>query len=106
MYSLENARASVGKGWSPLIDVLWHACKQEGVTIHQVKEKFGGLRFYVGGAPEWLHDFIHKIESLSYQICEGCGGKGEPRSSGWIKTLCEGCHNERQEQRARVGRSV
>jgi hypothetical protein len=67
-------------------------------TAFQMKEKFGGLRFYYDGREEWSdenHDeiskFIDEAEDKSYKTCEICGEVGEPRKGGWIKTLCEEC---------------
>jgi len=59
-------------------------------VVVQVKEKFGGLRFYVHDATEKQHDYIDFAEYLSYQICEECGTMKDVMSYnlGWIKTLC------------------
>ena len=43
--------------------------------VQQVKEKFGGLRFYISAAPQEVHNMIHKAEAESYTICEHCGKK-------------------------------
>jgi hypothetical protein len=67
-------------------------------TIMQVKEKFGGLRFYVNGASDEVHNYIDFAESMSFRVCEMCGAPGEPRSDGWTKTLCERHHRERHEE--------
>jgi hypothetical protein len=58
------------------------------VVAVQVKEKFGGLRFYYNGGDEYIRGVISMAESMSYVICEKCGKNGERRSTGWIKTLC------------------
>ena len=59
------------------------------VEASQVKEKFGGLRFYINGAPREIHDLINKYEKNSYQTCEICGAKGKCRPDlGWVQTLC------------------
>jgi hypothetical protein len=59
--------------------------------IHQVKEKFGGLRFYVETIPQGGEEIITKYESLSYKICEKCGEEGQLRGGNgqWLRTLCE-----------------
>lgn len=67
-------------------------------SIVQIKEKFGGLRFYVGFG-EMSGELMAKVngaiqlaESLSYSICEKCGAPGETRSTGYyIRTLCDKC---------------
>lgn len=57
----------------------------------QVKEKFGGLRFYVHGATEEQYEIIHNAEAMSYYVCEECGTMKTARlySFGWYRTLCD-----------------
>lgn len=55
----------------------------------QVKEKFGGLRFYVNGANDKQYELIDFAESLSLTTCEVCGKKGKRNRSGWITTRCK-----------------
>lgn len=62
------------------------------VVAAQVKEKFGGLRFYTHGASPRINGMISVIESLSHRTCEDCGVPGTQKSGGWIRTLCEPCH--------------
>jgi hypothetical protein len=62
--------------------------KQIPIAV-QVKEKFGGLRFYVGGATEKIYDYITFAESMSYRTCEVCGSPGKRYTDGWHKTLCD-----------------
>ena len=62
----------------------------------QVKEKFGGLRFYVTSATDEMDSLIEEAETLSYKTCESCGNPGQGRSGGWIKTLCDTCSEERK----------
>lgn len=87
-YPLANVKACVGPGWHKLVEELYVLCEEHGVEIHQVKEKFGGLRFYVGPAPAVVHDAIDQAEDQSLKTCEVCGRRGKPRPKGWIKTLC------------------
>lgn len=66
--------------------------KYPQVIASQVKEKYGGLRFYVGAASSVQHGVISFAESLSYHICEMCGStKNIGHTTGWITTLCEDC---------------
>lgn len=102
-YTLEEALASVGKGWGPIVEQLWRLCKAQNppVAVLQVKEKFGGLRFYIGGATEEVWDAITKGENESYKTCEDCGKPGEVRPLSWVLTLCDACyekHKNRQEE--------
>lgn len=83
---------SVGVGWYPLIKDLIDDLIKLGwdKQVCQVKEKFGGLRFYINGASNDVHDRISEAENLSYETCEVCGDKGELRTkSRWYTTLCD-----------------
>ena len=55
----------------------------------QVKEKFGGLRFYVQAATDKHHQYINFAESMSYRTCEECGAPGKTYTDGWHMTLCD-----------------
>jgi hypothetical protein len=62
------------------------------VIATQVKEKFGGLRFYVQGASDVQYAVISFTESLSYKICEKCGSMNHiGQTQGWVTTLCKDC---------------
>jgi hypothetical protein len=58
-------------------------------VVVQVKEKFGGLRFYVNGSTDEQYALIRFAESMSYKTCEVCGKRGKPNKGGWIKTRCK-----------------
>lgn len=58
----------------------------------QVKEKFGGLRFYMNCATKEMSDLIQKAEALSYKTCEVCGEPGNLDGKGWAKVKCESCN--------------
>lgn len=94
-----------GDGW---FDLIYKLCQdltkiKDDVTALQVKEKFGGLRFYVGftATNEQLR-LIDAAEEASYTICEVCGEPGKTRGGGWIKTLCD--KHEEERQRAKVAK--
>ncbi len=63
--------------------------------VIQVKEKFGGLRFYPNSAPKSVWNLIDIAEEKSYEICEECGKKGTLRKGGWWATLCDKHAKER-----------
>lgn len=90
-------RDCIGKGWHPLCEQLIEDIIKMGwdEEIHQVKEKLGGLRWYIGSASSEIHDRIHKAEDDSYKICEDCGAEGKPAGPGWIRTLCNKHRDER-----------
>lgn len=94
-YTREQALASVGPGWAKLVGALWDFCKSQDppITISQVKEKYGTLRFYIGGVPpgRWdsVYTIIHAVEHVSEHICETCGKPGKLRGPGWYFTACD-----------------
>ena len=81
-----------GDGWFELIKELSEKLEPMGVEAIQVKEKWGGLRFYlVGGAPHEAWDLIEEAEEKAETICEACGAPGEVRDRPWVVTLCDEC---------------
>ena len=91
----------VGDGW---YSILWNLsqevidlCRERGEVppkVLQVKEKFGGLRFYVQGSDDFIDGIIDLAESMSYRICSECGNQSTPQKRrGWIYTLCDNCRN-------------
>jgi hypothetical protein len=73
---------------------LRHPLDIDSMQIHavQVKEKFGGLRFYVAGADNEVFGMIDMAEMMSYVTCEHCGNPGSLHQRGtWLKTLCRKC---------------
>jgi hypothetical protein len=85
--SREDAKNCVGPGWASLIDAIFDHLPEDAYIL-QVKEKWGGLRFYVSGSSELL-DFISEMENKCLEMCEICGRPGKPREGGWIRTLCD-----------------
>jgi hypothetical protein len=78
-------------GWYPLIKELIEDLISLGWNkqILQVKEKFGGLRFYINEGTDEIHNRIIEAERKSYTICEITGKPGELRKDiGWYRTLC------------------
>lgn len=82
---------SVGEGWYGILKSLIEELIEDGwdKQICQVKEKYGGLRFYTNGGGENHHKIINKYEEMSRETCEVCGEPGTQRSGGWIQTLCD-----------------
>lgn len=68
------------------------------VVAVQVKEKFGGLRFYYEGGDDHIHGMVRMAESWAAVTCEECGAPGVARHGGWIKTLCDTHKKERDER--------
>ena len=62
-------------GWYTLLDELCSKLikvSPETVAV-QIKEKFGGLRFYVSSCNDEGYQLIHDAERKSLRICEFCG---------------------------------
>lgn len=73
------------------------ACPQ--VVASQVKEKFGGLRFYYNGGDDTVDGIIRMAEAWTGQTCETCGNPGTLGGNGWLTTLCKKCRNARNKAR-------
>lgn len=115
---------AIGAGWWPIIEDLcgqidsytkWRNNTREAllkdnpykhsipeavpqVVVEQIKEKFGGLRFYYQGGDDHISGMVRMAEMWAGRSCEECGKPGERRSGGWIRTLCDEHEAERQEQ--------
>lgn len=58
------------------------------VKIEQIKEKFGGLRFYYSGGDQQIAGMVHFAEYLCNKTCEVTGNPGVLCvRGGWYKTL-------------------
>jgi len=92
-----------GDGWFQLLYDLCTDFKKEmepedHLIAQQVKEKFGGLRFYANydhDKYKKIQDIINAAESKSHKICEQCGKPGRNREDlSWMRTLCDVCRTE------------
>jgi hypothetical protein len=72
----------------------------EQVVAVQVKEKFGGLRFYYDGGDRAIQEMVSLAEDLSIVVCEECGAPGKQGGEGWIGTLCPTHRAEHEARRA------
>jgi hypothetical protein len=90
-------------GWQPMVEELCSKLAkivdENNLTfeIGQIKEKFGGLRFYYsykGDRVEEIKSLISDAEDRSFKICEVTGESGElctkGKGYGWLKTLSDG----------------
>jgi len=96
-------------GWFDLIDRLsadieaecQRLVKEEGwqwadlPIAEQVKQKFGGLRFYLSDKSNaTIRDLCESAEALAANTCENCGAAGERRTkanSRQVYTSCDRC---------------
>ena len=117
MFSQPYGGVATGPGWWDMIynlcsTIQWHIDwknknaeqypeRQQPVpqvVVHQIKEKFGTLRFYVEGGDDYTNGAISMAEQMSSLMCETCGAPGERRHGGWIRVLCDEHETERQAQ--------
>lgn len=101
--------AAIEEGWFQLVSDLVDDLEElwPDFKVVQIKEKFGGLRFYVEtykkdyvGQPvveSAFYQRIAKAEAESYTICEACGKPGKLREDlSWNLTLCDEHYRDRQ----------
>lgn len=93
--------ANVLPGWEPLVDAL-HVrviAIEPRLQVQQIKEKFGGMRYYYSIPSDIDEEKKHKIENLvamaesrSLTTCEVCGEMAmdgpTPGERGWLNALC------------------
>lgn len=122
MFSQPYGGFAVGPGWWPIIEALcaqiqyhinWKQEEKEkygrgdgcpDVIVAQIKEKFGGLRFYYDGGDACVRGMVTMAEEWAARTCEECGKPGVIRGGGWIRTLCDEHEAERQaEYKKRFG---
>ena len=122
MFSQPYGGVCVGEGWWHIIEALcgsisaytkWRNSTRQAllkdnpykheipaevpqVVVQQIKEKFGGLRFYYSGGDSHIRGMVEMAESWAARSCEACGNLGKSRSGGWIRTLCDEHEQERQ----------
>jgi hypothetical protein len=116
MFSGPYGGFCVGEGWYHIIELLfehiqthidWNNARAERhpdlcykpieqVVVEQIKEKFGGLRFYYRGGNDTIAGMIAMAETWAEHTCETCGDLGKRRSGGWIRTLCDKHEEKRQ----------
>lgn len=83
-------------GWLNLIDELCrtlqiHLDTHPDVTqvqVLQVKEKFGGLRFYFFGGDATCHEAVAAAAERSLSTCEVCGRSGALQGGRWLSVRC------------------
>jgi len=92
-----------GDGWIPIVVALdvQIALIDPNYVVHQVKEKFGGLRYYIATSESLsdedrtrIRDLVSYAEAICWTICEDCGREGTLRKHGWWKTMCDECYVE------------
>ena len=99
----------LGDGWEPLIRKLSEELEKFNayltpeelpVQAIQVKEKLGGLRFYLAPVNDNIYptirDLINEAENKAIHICDVCGAEGMLiQERGWLRTRCSKHRDER-----------
>jgi len=91
--------SQIGAGWFQLVRELDTKIAElcPDYVVDQVKEKFGGLRYYIGlncdvdkTTSDKIYKMIREAEAKSETVCEICGNPGENISIGYyITTRCD-----------------
>ena len=89
-----TSASNVGEGWHPILRTLEDQLNaiDPDFILQQVKEKFGGLRYYAHSHTDdpAFRAAINVAEAESERTCEVCGEPGETKATHhWLKTLCE-----------------
>lgn len=95
---LKRNQFGVGNGWLGILERLFQTLIKLGwdKSFINVKEKFGGLSFFIDNLPENGLHFIIEAEKESFQVCEVCGEPGEQHKiNNWIYTLCDTHRDEK-----------
>ena len=101
-----GASVDCEEGWWPIIAELDRqiAVIAPGYEVHQIKEKFGTLRYYcapTGDEPspavcDAFRAIIGEAERASAVSCERCGEPGVLHETRYlVKTLCASCAGSR-----------
>jgi len=80
-----------GPGWYPLYGPIVAKCQRQGISIAQVKEKFGLLRIYVEKPTPAITKAIYEAEAASARTCETCGAPGHMYDDGYRRVRCKPC---------------
>lgn len=95
----------IAPGWYDIINRLSEKLEDELLKIpgikdddyvgaSQVKEKFGGLCFYMNGYNDEIEKLISEACEDARNTCEVCGDTGEIKCiDGWMQAVCEKCAN-------------
>ena len=100
MTDIRDWEGSVGPGWWPIVVDLYNDIEKISPNhrIVQIKEKFGGLRYYYESANnDAVNDLVQEAERKCYITCEKCGEPGKLRNYNRLyPTLCDKHVDEKQ----------
>lgn len=82
-----------------MCDEIKAQLKKEGqlekYRIHQIKEKWGELRWYDSCSSKEMYNIIGKYTNLSRRTCIDCGNPATKISTGYISPYCDNCIDNR-----------
>lgn len=89
--------STIGEGWYDIIRELDKQIAElyPEYVVNQVKEKFGGLRYYIDDIPDDVHAAVYDCINEAYRkagkTCDVCGEAGKiGKINEWlIATRCE-----------------
>jgi hypothetical protein len=79
-------------GWFDIINKFSQLVEPlctDSMYATQVKEKFGGIRFYMSEETEKISSLIRDLEYHSLITCETCGAPGKRRGRDWLYVSCD-----------------
>ncbi len=94
----------INEGWKGLVEEITSKIEtinnkyspSSYVRAAQVKQKFGGLRYYISIEDveeqdvRYVYDMIAEAEKRSFTICEYCGSPANTsRDRPYVETLCD-----------------
>jgi hypothetical protein len=83
----------VGPGWVPPLEEALTKMVSSGwdKNLSQIKQKFCGLRIYIGQENKAIRAAIAKAEEDCARLCEHCGLEREEKGDGFGLALCNAC---------------
>jgi len=87
--------SDIAPGWARIVDRLDRDLTKiaPGYKLGQIKEKLGGLRYYIDGPLDEVgqraQGLIENAEDDSFHTCDYCGEPGELKKIGWV--YCTRC---------------
>lgn len=71
--------------------LTWDKIAREKFHVTYIKNRWGGMRFYVSNGSKKLYEIIDKYEEMSKLTCIKCGGYATYMSTRWIAPYCKDC---------------
>jgi superfamily II helicase len=111
----EELYGACGDGWNEIIQGTHEKLRwlDPDYHINQIKEKFGGLRYYFTPSKDVsiiqrniMNDVVALAEYYAWRTCEKCGAEKSYNTNvetraihHWYLTRCDKCYEEELERR-------